>query len=115
MAVVCNAEIFNKNMAISFLRDDVENPTVLIAQAADEMLTLNGIEVAFVLCRVGERVHISARSLKLNVQKLMEKLGGGGHQNGAAAQLDDTTLEEAEALLHEKIDEYMAELKLSSK
>ncbi len=113
--VVCSAEIFNKNMAISFLRDEVENPTVLIAQAADEMLTLNGIEVAFVLCRVGERVHISARSLKLNVQKLMEKLGGGGHQNGAAAQLDDITLEEAEALLHEKIDEYMAELKISSK
>jgi c-di-AMP phosphodiesterase-like protein len=115
-SIVCNAEIFNKNMAISFLTEEVDNPPILIAQAADEMLNINGIETAFVLCKVGERVHISARSLKLNVQKLMEKLGGGGHQNGAAAQLDgDMSLEDAAELLKEKIDELVAETKNSTK
>ncbi|MGN1318844.1 MAG: DHH family phosphoesterase [Lachnospirales bacterium] len=110
--VVRTAEIFNGNMALSVLRQKVDNPTVLIAQAADELLKINDIEVSYVLCQSGNRVLISARSLgKINVQKLMEKLGGGGHQAGAAAQLSDTTVPEAIALLKEKIDEYLKEKK----
>lgn len=110
--VVRTAEIFNNNMALSVLKQDVENPFVLIAQAADELLKINNIEVSYVLTQYGNRVLISARSLgKVNVQKLMERLGGGGHQAGAAAQLSDTTVPEAIKLLKEKIDEYLKEKK----
>jgi c-di-AMP phosphodiesterase-like protein len=105
--VVCNAQPLGKNMAISFLREEVDNPTVLIAQAADEMLGIKGIDVAFVICESDGRACISARSLKFNVQKLMEKMGGGGHFNGAAAQLADTTIDEAAEILKQKINEYI--------
>ena len=99
-------------MAISSLDESVQvdNPTVLIAQAADELLNIQGIEVSYVLCHYGNQINISARSLgKVNVQKLMEKLGGGGHQAGAAAQLEGVTMEEAVNLLKEKIEEYIEE------
>jgi c-di-AMP phosphodiesterase-like protein len=110
--IVRSAEIIHDNMAISVLEREVDNPSVLIAQAADELLNIQGIEVSYVLCRKGNVIHISARSLGgVNVQKLMEKLGGGGHQAGAAAQLRDTTIDEARTLLLEKIDEYLEEVK----
>lgn len=108
--VVKNAKIFNDNMAISILKKKVENPVVLIAQAADEMLSIEGIEVSYVLCEVEGKVLISARSLgTVNVQKLMEKLGGGGHQTGAAAQLKDMDINSAVKLLKETITEYLNE------
>ena len=93
-------------MSISVLVRDVVNPSVLIAQAADELLSIGGLEVSYVLCKVGNRICISARSLgKVNVQKLMDKLGGGGHQAGAAAQLENASMEEARELLESKIEE----------
>lgn len=108
--IVRTAEIIFDNMAISELDREVENPSVLIAQAADELLSIDGIEVSYVLCKVGNRICISARSLgKVNVQKLMEKLGGGGHQAGAAAQLENVSMEEARELLESKIEEYIEE------
>lgn len=108
--VVRNAEIFNGNMAISILKQTGDNPILLIAMAADELLKIDKIEVSYVLCEFEGRVCISARSLgKVNVQKLMEKLGGGGHQAGAAAQIPNCTLDEAITLLKQKIDEYMKE------
>lgn len=108
--VVKNAKVFNGNMAISILKKKVENPVVLIAQAADEMLSIEGIEVSYVLCEFEGKVLISARSLGgVNVQKLMEKLGGGGHQTGAAAQLNDMDIKSAVKLLKEKITEYLNE------
>jgi c-di-AMP phosphodiesterase-like protein len=108
--VVKNAKIVFDNMAISVLEAEVENPTVLIAQAADEMLSIEGVEVSYVLTEVAGNVYISARSLgKVNVQKLMEKLGGGGHQTGAAAQLSDMDVESAKQLLLEKVEEYLKE------
>jgi c-di-AMP phosphodiesterase-like protein len=109
--VVKSAEIIHDNMAISVLNKPVDNPTVLIAQAADEMLGINGIEVSYVLCAIGDNVYISARSLgTVNVQKLMERLGGGGHQTGAAAQLSNMDIAEATELLKKKIDEYLNEI-----
>lgn len=109
--VVKNAKIFNDNMAISVLKKPVENPVVLIAQAADEMLSIEGIEVSYVLYAAGDNVHISARSLgKINVQKLMEKLGGGGHQTGAAANLSNIDIKSAVKLLKETIEEYLKEV-----
>ncbi|MDO5388812.1 MAG: DHH family phosphoesterase [Clostridia bacterium] len=110
--IIRTAEIIYDNMAISVLNNEikVDNPIVLIAQAADELLSIRGIEVSYVLCEYGGRVCISARSLgKVNVQKLMEMLGGGGHQAGAAAQLENVTMDEAIALLKEKIEEYLKE------
>ncbi len=106
--IVRNAEIIYGNMALSVCRETVDNPTMLIAQAADELLKIEGIEASYILYQCGNRVLISARSLgKINVQKLMEKLGGGGHQAGAAAQVPDTTIEEIIAILKEKIEEYL--------
>lgn len=110
--VVRNAEIINENMALSILDKPVDNPTMLIAQAADELLKIEGIEVSYVLCDLGCKVIISARSLgKINVQKLMEKLGGGGHQAGAAAQISGVSMEEAIDKLKEVITEYLKESK----
>ena len=110
--IIRTAEIIHENMAISVLDEEVyvDNPIQLIAQAADELLSIQNIEVSYVLCEFGGKVNISARSLgKLNVQKLMEKLGGGGHQSGAAAQLENVTIDEAIEILKEKIDEYLEE------
>lgn len=110
--IVRNAEIIYDNMALSILNRDVDNPTMLIAQAADELLKIEGIEVSYVLCQIDNRVAISARSLgKINVQKLMEKLGGGGHQAGAAAQIPDVSVDEVIDLLKEKIEQYLRESK----
>lgn len=113
--IIRTAEIIYGNMAISALDENVhfDNPVVLIAQAADELLNIQGIEVSYVLCKFGNQINISARSLgKVNVQKLMEKLGGGGHQAGAAAQLEGVTMDEAIKLLKEKIEEYLEESEL---
>lgn len=108
--VVKKARIIHDNMAISVLDRPVDNPVVLIAQAADEMLNIEGIEVSYVLFQNGIDTLISARSLGgVNVQKLMEKLGGGGHQTGAAAQLSNITVKDAEKLLEETIEEYIKE------
>lgn len=109
-SVVCDAEFYNKNMAISVLRIRVDNPVVLIAQAADELLGIRGIEASFVLNEMDGTVYISARSLgKVDVQLIMEKMGGGGHISGAACQIKDITVEEALNLLKDKIDEYLEE------
>lgn len=110
--IIRTAEIIYDNMAISVLNNSiqVDNPTLLIAQAADELLNIQGIEVSYVLCEYAGRVHISARSLgRVNVQKLMEMLGGGGHQAGAAAQLEGVTIDEAIEVLKEKIQKYLEE------
>lgn len=110
--IIRTAEIIYDNMAISVLDEkiNVDNPTLLIAQAADELLNLTGIEASYVLCKEGDRVCISARSLgKINVQKLMEMLGGGGHQTGAATQIDNVSIDEAIEILKEKINEYLEE------
>ena len=107
---VRSAEVIYGNMALSVLHQEVDNPVLLIAQTADELLNLEGIEASFVLCESDGAVNISARSLgKINVQKLMEKLGGGGHQAGAAAQLQNATIAEAIETLKETIEQYIEE------
>ncbi len=111
-SVIRNAVIIYEDMALSVLdsKAELDNPVLLIAQAADELLNILGIEASFVLCEFEGSVNISARSLgKVNVQKLMEKLGGGGHQAGAAAQLEGVTIDEAIEMLKKKIEEYLEE------
>jgi c-di-AMP phosphodiesterase-like protein len=107
---VRDAEIYRENMAISVCPSDISNPTLIAAQAADELLNIAGIKASFVLTEVSETIYISARSLDdINVQLIMEKLGGGGHLSVAGAQLKDNTTEGAIEILKETIDEYLEE------
>lgn len=98
---VSRAEIFLDQFAISdCIADGLESPTVVCAQAANEMLNISGINASFVLTDYNDRIYISARSIdKINVQLIMERLGGGGHMNIAGAQLDGYTMEEAKNYL----------------
>ncbi|MBQ7557968.1 MAG: DHH family phosphoesterase, partial [Lachnospiraceae bacterium] len=94
---VGQAEIYQGAYAISACQPvDVPNPTVVGAQAANELLNIRGIKASFVLTDYQNIIYISARSIdEVNVQVIMERLGGGGHLNIAATQLSETTLVEA--------------------
>ncbi len=100
--VVRNAEVVFGSYAISVSAPNagLESPTIIGAQASNELLNINGIKASFVLTEYQGEIYISARSIdELNVQLVMEKLGGGGHINTAGCQLKDMTMEEAKALL----------------
>ena len=99
--IVANAEIFDRSFALAITPDTVvDSPTIIGAEAANELLNINGIRASFVLTMHQGEVYISARSIDdVNVQVIMEKLGGGGHMNIAGAQLKDITLEDAKASL----------------
>ena len=72
----------------------MESPTIVGAQAANELLDIEGIKASFVLTVYNGRVYVSARSIdEVNVQIIMEKLGGGGHMNASGAQFDYTDLD----------------------
>ena len=73
-------------------------------------MNVTGIKASFVCCKVGELVYISARSFgEVNVQRIMEKLGGGGHFTVSGAQLKDCTVEEAKDRIRKAIEEYLEE------
>ena len=92
--------------AIAKLEEKVKNMRVSCSQAADELLNIKNVKASFVIFSSGETVNISARSLgDVNVQVIMEKLGGGGHQTMAAVQIEGVTIEEAEQRLIEIIKE----------
>ena len=83
---------------------------LVVAQAADDLLNIKGVEASFVLAASGSKIIISGRSLgAVNVQVILEKLGGGGHITIAGAQLENNSLEIAEMKLHNAIDEVMFE------
>lgn len=106
--IIKNAEIYNENIVFSYLYEECPNMSVTIAQAADELLDIAGIEASFVLAQSGNRVLISGRSLdSINVQVILEKLGGGGHITIAGAQLEDTTIENAIELLKNAVNEVL--------
>lgn len=110
-AVVRDAEIMENNIAISLCPPNIKNALLTAAKAADELLNLSGIIAAFVLCPVNNGVSISGRSLSdLNVQVILEKLGGGGHQTVAGAQLQDISIDEAKEKLKYAIIEYINEI-----
>ena len=107
---ISTAEIFMDNIAIAVSTSDVENPTLLAAQTSDELLNIHGIQASFVLCANEGVIYISARSLGTpNVQLIVEKLGGGGHQSAAGAQIQNKSIDEAEEALKQAIDEYLKE------
>ena len=109
--VVKSVEMISSEVAISFCPPGTKNAQLISAKAADELLNLTGIVAAFVLCNVGNDVWISGRSLgDINVQMILEKLGGGGHLSVAGAQLIGMSLEDAKDKLKYAIMEYMKEL-----
>lgn len=82
-----------------------DSPTVLGAQVANELLDISGIKASFVLTEFNDKIYISARSIdELNVQLVMERLGGGGHMSVAGAQLKDCTIEEAKEIVRNTLD-----------
>ncbi len=99
--VIREAEIFRDEFAISeFHPTDYAGATVVGARAANELLNIQGIRGSFVLTRFPDYIYISARSIDdLNVQVIMEKMGGGGHLTMAAAQVKDMTMEETKQKL----------------
>lgn len=108
--VVCNMKLYRENMAIAILEDEIDNPLLVVAQACDELLNIDNINASFVLCKINNNISISARSFgEINVQIIMEKLGGGGHQSISATQIKDVTIEEAVNMLKGAIDEYFKE------
>lgn len=108
--IISKAEIVKESIAISTYDEDELNTTIVIAKAADELLTISGISASFVLGKTDDIIYISGRSIgDINVQLILEKLGGGGHITLAGAQLSDITMEEALEKLKHAIDEYMIE------
>jgi c-di-AMP phosphodiesterase-like protein len=105
--IVSNAEIYRDSIAISIAELEDKYGQVLLAQAADTLLTLDQINASFVIGKKANgKLTISARSLgDINVQVIMEKLEGGGHLTNAATQLEDISIEEAIEWLKEVIDE----------
>ncbi|MFZ3577695.1 DHH family phosphoesterase [Virgibacillus sp. DJP39] len=103
------ADVYRDNIAISAGKHGEIYSPVLIAQAADTLLTMSGINASFVISeRSDGQIGISARSLgDVNVQVIMEKMNGGGHLTNAATQIEDTTIEDAEELLKDILEEYL--------
>ena len=110
--VVKNSEMINNTIAIATYNEEGKDVNLICAKAADELLTIGKITASFVLGKVGEKVNISGRSIgDINVQVILEKLGGGGHITLAGAQIENQTIEEVKEDLIQKIKEYFEENK----
>jgi len=107
---VRTAEIYRDYFAIARCPSEgLESPTVVGAQAANELLNIAGVKASFVLTSYNNEVYISARAIdEVNVQVMMERMGGGGHLNIAGAQVKDT-MDETERMLKEIIDQLYQE------
>lgn len=113
---VSQAEIYRRFYAISVCTgEDVVSPTVVGAQAANELLNIKGIRASFILTRYNGMIYISARSIdEVNVQVIMERMGGGGHLNIAGAQLENGTIEEGIASIKRTLDAMIEEGELNA-
>lgn len=105
--IMQNAQLYRGNIAVAAPEEPQDR--VIIAQAADELLNISGVEVSFVVSPTPDGgANISARSIgDINVQVIMEKLGGGGNRSAAACQIPNTTLRDAVNSLFTAIDEYL--------
>ena len=110
-AAISSAAIYRDAYAFSTIDPKgLESPTVVCAQAANELLNIRGIKASIVLTLYNDIIYVSARSIdEMNVQVLMEKLGGGGHRTIAGAQLREGNLTEAIATIKQAIDEMIKE------
>ena len=109
--IISSAEVYFEKFAIAKgVGLKVESPTIVGAQAANELLDIDGIKASFVLTDYNGQIYVSARSIdEVNVQIIMERLGGGGHMNASGAQFAHTDMDEAVATLKELIDKMMKE------
>ena len=109
--IVRNAEMFDDSIAIAIYDKEDKDANLICAKAADELLTISDITASFVLGNVGDKVCISGRSIgDVNVQLILEKLGGGGHITLAGAQVEGMTIEEVKQELINRINEYFSEI-----
>ena len=108
---VRQAEIYRQAYAISVCTGEgVASPTVVGAQAANELLNIKGIKASFILTAYNGIIYISARSIdEVNVQVIMERMGGGGHMNVAGAQIENGSIEEGIASIKRTLDTMIAE------
>ena len=108
--IVRKSEIIHDTIAISSYEVQGNDTSLICAKAADELLTIGNITASFVLGTMENKICISGRSIgDINVQMILEKLGGGGHITLAGAQLENITIDEAKQELVAKIEEYFSE------
>lgn len=105
-SAITSAEVYREAFSIGICpAEGLQSPTIVGAQAANELLDIKGIKASVVLTKYHEKIYISARSIdEVNVQVMMEQLGGGGHRTIAGAQLEGVTVEEAKIRVKEVID-----------
>ena len=109
--IVKKAEIVNNTIAIAVYEKKDKEASLICAKTADELLTISDITASFVLGNTGNRICISGRSIgDINVQVILEKLGGGGHITLAGAQVEGMTMEETKQELINRINEYFSEI-----
>ena len=109
--IVNRTEIINGTIGISTYNEENQDANLICAKAADELLTISDITASFVVGNLGDRVCISGRSIgDINVQVILEKLGGGGHITLAGAQVEGKNVEEVKEELINKINEYFEEI-----
>lgn len=108
---VRNAEVYRGVFAISTCPSEgLESPTIVCAQAANELLNISGIKASFVMTDYNNKIYFSARSIdEINVQIIMERLGGGGHLSVAGAQLENCGLIEGRMKIRETLDQMLKE------
>ena len=106
---VSQAEIYRQYFAISVcMAEDLPSPTVIGAQAANELLNIRGIKASFVLTDYNGKIYVSARSIdEVNVQIIMERMGGGGHLNTAACQMEGVGIAEAIGAVKRTLDDML--------
>lgn len=110
--IIERSEIVFGDAAVSYIDEISDNSNVIAAQSADELLTIKNVKMSFVLVRNKNYINISARSSgTVNVQVIMEHLGGGGHLNMAGAQIQTQDMDEAMKKLYEAISHYKKENK----
>ena len=112
---VSQAEIYRNAFAISTCTsEDLQSPTIVGAQAANELLNIKGVKASFILTEYQNKIFVSARSIdEVNVQIIMEKMGGGGHLSTAGCQLDSISLPEGIGVLKGTLDKMIEEGELS--
>ena len=110
-AAIQDTELYKDAFAIAESKSEgIESPTVFASKIANSLLDINGVKASFVLTKYRGKVYISARSIdEVNVQIMMEQLGGGGHINMAGAQLENVEVEAAKDMIREEIDKMIEE------
>ena len=107
--VLSTVEMYREHFAISVCpSENLDSPTIVASQAANQLLDISEVKASFVLTEFKNVIYISARAIdEINVQIIMERMGGGGHLNIAGCQLPGATIEEAREKLKQILDEML--------